>query len=635
MRNVALQAAWRYDHSILKHVSDALDWIAEKVAILFVALTIILAVILLFKLAVAALAFFVGATVAKFLVGVAVAYFLISQGIEAYKKRIEEGASPVGAFFGALGEVTGVLPVYRALTDSSLSIADRGVQLGFGVLSLFGTAMAAGRLFRAVKLRFPAKITDPRIPVAAEPPPPPQVVAQPKPEFTVRGFLSHKQPPEPAPVQSPATTSPSTGGYARPPGERVPITMEAPQAGVQPKPEFTVRGFLSHKAPPEPAPVQSPATTSPSTGGYARPPGERVPITQEAPPPKVAGPQPTAPREVPSPAPNLQGAQGARASGSVSTGSPRGSQPVRGKSEGATQQAEVASKPTVNAEVVKPPAAVTRAPAVPPRRPGIVNRTLQKLYLSLRMAFDEVLPSHSDIAGGRIGKTPSRPGLSPKAPVEGRPVIIDPANAPTPPAISPAPRTGAVANAPKPSPTAVAITEAPKPATSTLGVAATPRAAPAADMPIAVPPVPAPTTEAAQTETSVPQSATESVAAPTATPTTADAPAPAPNPDQGQVQVLANPSKRVFHLPGSYWYRRGVKNAVLMTRADAEAQGFRVAGSPRTPPPSGVYSVERRADGVQIKGWIGERADRAGYEQELPSAAQYGLSQIVGLAAGA
>ncbi|HEX5005757.1 MAG TPA: hypothetical protein VFV70_01515 [Hyphomonadaceae bacterium] len=524
MGNVVRQAAWRYDHSILKHVSDALDWIAEKVAILFVAITIILAVIVLFKLAVGALAFFVGATVAKFIVSIGVAYLLISQGVTEYKKRIDEGASPVGAFFGALGEVTGVLPVYRALTDSSLSITDRGVQLGFGALALFGTAMAAGKLFKAIRMRFPARLTDPRISAVAEPlPPPSQIVVQPKPEFTVRGFMSHKAPPEPTPLQSPATTSPSTGGYARASGERVPIAPETPPkpeftvrgflshkappeptplqspattspstggsgrvAGERvpitpeapPKPEFTVRGFLSHKPPPEPAPLQSPATTSPSTGGYARLPGERVPIAPKAPPAKVAGSQPNAPREVPSPTTNVQGAQGTRAGGSVSTSSPRGSQPVKGKAEVATQQAEAPTTSAANVEAVKPSSPVARASSTPPRRTWFGNRALRNLYLSVRMAINDVIPSHSDIAGGRIGKTPSA-SVVPKAPVEGRPVIIDPANAPTPRVAEPAPGSAAVTTAPKPAPRATTISEAAKPPPSTAEVPATPRTDPA------------------------------------------------------------------------------------------------------------------------------------------------------------
>ena len=45
-------------------------------------------------------------------------------------------------------------------------------------------------------------------------------------------------------------------------------------------------------------------------------------------------------------------------------------------------------------------------------------------------------------------------------------------------------------------------------------------------------------------------------------------------------------------------------------------------------PPSGVYSVARRDDGVEIRAWIGERAPRAGFERELPSAAQYALDEI-------
>jgi hypothetical protein len=98
--------------------------------------------------------------------------------------------------------------------------------------------------------------------------------------------------------------------------------------------------------------------------------------------------------------------------------------------------------------------------------------------------------------------------------------------------------------------------------------------------------------------------------------------------DPNAIQVYVNLDSRVFHLPGSRWYRIGVRNGAYMTRADAEARGYQQAGTPQAAPPSGVYSVERQDEGIVIRAWIGQRAARAGFERELPSAAEYALATI-------
>ena len=71
-----------------------------------------------------------------------------------------------------------------------------------------------------------------------------------------------------------------------------------------------------------------------------------------------------------------------------------------------------------------------------------------------------------------------------------------------------------------------------------------------------------------------------------------------------------------------------------MTLADAQTRGYTQAGTAMAPtPPTGVYSVTRPTEGdprVVIRAWIGARQARAGIEQEMRSAAEYGIRQLAG-----
>jgi len=244
-----------------------------------------------------------------------------------------------------------------------------------------------------------------------------------------------------------------------------------------------------------------------------------------------------------------------------------------------------------------------RPAIVPPRRPNLFNRTAQKLYLALGMTLDDVLPGHRDIAGGRIGNKPVA-ALVEKVPGATR-----------------APSTATVATAetraPVTAPNTMVEVRAPAPPTG-----GSPNVS-SVQAPVPVP-VPATTIGAAHTLANVTTPPTAEADTPAVAPVPASATTTATAPDQ----VYANLDSGVFHLPGSHLFKKGVRNGAFMTRAEAEQRNFREAGSPRVTPPSGVYSVKRLKDGVEILAWIGERAARAGHERELPSAAQYALVEL-------
>ncbi|HRI15067.1 MAG TPA: DUF4157 domain-containing protein [Verrucomicrobiota bacterium] len=268
---------------------------------------------------------------------------------------------------------------------------------------------------------------------------------------------------------------------------------------------------------------------------------------------------------------------------------------------------------------IQPGKNIKPAVIAPPRGPGFLNRNLQKLYLAFGMAVDDLMPEHRNIAGGSIGKRPVA------AVVEKVPATVKapatPTTTATPRTQAPAPIGATAGEIPKPVATTTVPSTPPKPPTSSTptGRAQTPVA------PVAVSPAPVTAVSTAHTAATVTQSTPTTVTpAPGATATTAT-----PTAVPMDREVLVNLASGIFHPAGSHWYRTGVANGEYMSRALALARGYREVGSPAVAPPSGVYGVERRKDGVEIKAWIGAvRADRAGYERELPSAAQYALQQI-------
>ncbi|HSF43576.1 MAG TPA: DUF4157 domain-containing protein [Thermoanaerobaculia bacterium] len=105
-------------------------------------------------------------------------------------------------------------------------------------------------------------------------------------------------------------------------------------------------------------------------------------------------------------------------------------------------------------------------------------------------------------------------------------------------------------------------------------------------------------------------------------------PAPAATPSASNL-VWVNPRSGVFHPPGSRWYGK-TPGGMYMTETQALAAGHRAAGQL---PPSGVYAVERPAQGAQrivIRSRLGPSQARRGYERQMASAAEYGVQEIAG-----
>jgi hypothetical protein len=288
----------------------------------------------------------------------------------------------------------------------------------------------------------------------------------------------------------------------------------------------------------------------------------------------------------------------------------------------ATPMPEPVQKPLPTPGPMEPLAQTKASPPPTPARPpksSRIGRFVRSQVLAGAMRSAEAeLPMIG--AGGAVREAPAQVVQSPRpagvtppyvsalAPSESSFVFEVPTSATPTPVSSTPPATAT------PAPTTAPTVMTPSLASPT----AEPAVAPEAPTPAPVP-APAPTAASAPT-----------VAAPAATLTPTGVPSPT-------TQVWVNtpggvyPARGVgvYHLPGSRWYGRTAKGG-YMTLADALAAGYRQAGSARTAPPSGVYSVERHGDGVEIRAWIGPSAARAGLEREMHTAAEYAIAQIAG-----
>ncbi|NVO10576.1 MAG: AHH domain-containing protein [Bacteroidales bacterium] len=144
MTDAASDAAWRYDHSILAAIGDVLSFIGGLVLGILMIVVIVVVVIVAFKVIVAGLvAMGVSLIVAEIIVAVGGLVMLGVMAYSAYSARREQGESGWSAFFGALGDVTGITDIYRGITQPGLSPFDRGFFIGKGLATvatiIFGT----------------------------------------------------------------------------------------------------------------------------------------------------------------------------------------------------------------------------------------------------------------------------------------------------------------------------------------------------------------------------------------------------------------------------------------------------------------------------------------------------------------
>ena len=504
MHGAAREAAWRYDHPRLKYVVDAVEFALEFAAILFVAITVVFALILAFKAIlaglVAFLALFVGQMAATlilaFVGGAALGYF----GARAYEERVAKGQSGGAAFLGAVADISGLTAIRSGLTDDSLTIAERGMRIGVGLFSVL--ALGGARLLRAIKIRLPSRFTDPRgaaPPLPAKPAPPPGMpTPAPVPSVTpAKGPISFELPNAPPPAPTPAIPPAPTPAIAPAKG---PIGFDLPTA-----------------APRAPVPIDVPPPLSPRVTGFVR--------KIETPPPRGPAPQePPVMRQMP-PArmmPSSSSGQGVVGSVRPAATGQRFGQPTKamaGKGSHEAPKAASAAEPGVvqppkRPSVAKqppsgggaPPAKPTEhpdpwpkqqgtrpKPAEPqrlaeragPKSKGRVRKIFREGYLAalMRGAPPDVLPSIG--AGGTpavVARAPARvtadpatkpdlPSVTRTAPVAPAParVAVDPA---TMPDLPPVARTTPVAPAPAPARSTPAVAEAPALAPAAAGATA-------------------------------------------------------------------------------------------------------------------------------------------------------------------
>jgi hypothetical protein len=153
MHHAARQAAWRYDHPIMRRVVSGVEIFLGVVG-----------AILAFAGLVLALPFIVGEAAALVITAIVAAIIGFSMGYfgaKAYDERRKAGADRLPALLGAIGDVTGINDVRRALTDQKMSDFDRGFVLGNFLLGVFGVAQGASRFLRVIKVRLPKKFTNP------------------------------------------------------------------------------------------------------------------------------------------------------------------------------------------------------------------------------------------------------------------------------------------------------------------------------------------------------------------------------------------------------------------------------------------------------------------------------------------
>ncbi len=350
MHNAARQAAWRYDHPILKHVVTAVEVVMGFALIVGALIALAVGLPILVGAAVAAVIFAVIAVIGGFFIG----YF----GAKAYYERRTTGASRVSALFSALAEVTGINDVHRAFTDPKMAPFDRGMAWGGFWLNLLGLGSGASRFVRVIKVRLPKKFTNPfRLRRSMLPTMAPEAPAVPKLPVTPSRPVHGLQPPsksvEPlVSVEAPVTPGRPVRGF-QPPSKAVeplvsveaPVTPSRPVRGFQP-PSKSVEPLVSVEAPVTPGrpvhgfqppskaveplmSVEAPVTPGRPVHGF-QPPSKSVEplVSVEAPVTPTVMAEMPAPRDLSSAPPSQGGAQGARATAEPPhTSSVKGSTP--------------------------------------------------------------------------------------------------------------------------------------------------------------------------------------------------------------------------------------------------------------------------------------------------------------------
>jgi hypothetical protein len=354
MHKAARQAAWNYDHPVLKHVVAGIEVLAGFAAAILVVVALVFGLPVLLGEALAAAVLVVIGLIGAFFVG----YF----GAKAYYERRAKGADWLPALLGAAADVTGINDVRRAFTDPKMSPFERGLAWGGFWANLFGFAEGASRFLGAIKVRLPKKFTNPfrlgrstvptaaleevHLPAVPETPALPETPKidyqlpqqeTPKPEITTTPAGSESKqivsvpPPEQAPKPE-ITTTPagSEQTVSAPPPEQAPKpeittapagpeskqTVPAPPPEQTPKPEITTPPAVPEpkQIVPEPPPRQAPKPEPPAgRSDPSAPTGSPSPVISEAPPageipsPQQSGAEVTGPPETATP-PTSEGA---------------------------------------------------------------------------------------------------------------------------------------------------------------------------------------------------------------------------------------------------------------------------------------------------------------------------------------
>jgi len=286
MHNAARQAAWRYDHDILKHVVDLVEVVLGFVLIVAILIAVAVTLVLVF-----------GELIAAMIIGFAIGYF----GAQAYEARRAKNESSFSALLGAIGDVTGFSEAKRAFTDPKMKPFDRGMAWGGFWLGLVGGTQGAAKFLKVIKVRFPKAFTNPfrlrrpKIPAASEasgphvlpeahvipetpkidlvphePVPAPEVPGAGAPRTAEKiGFKPAQETPSVA--ETPGTTAPRTPekiGFK--PAQETPSVAETPGTGAPRKPDRI--GFkLPHEKPPAPETPGATGTPKPKRAGFELP----------------------------------------------------------------------------------------------------------------------------------------------------------------------------------------------------------------------------------------------------------------------------------------------------------------------------------------------------------------------------
>jgi len=425
MNNAARQAAWRYDHDILKHVVDLVEVVLGFVFIVAVLIAVVVGLVFAF-----------GEILAAMFIGFMIGYFGAKAYYERREKEGEEGFS-LSALIGAIGDITGFTEAKRAFTDPKMKPFDRGMAWGGFWLGLVGGAQSAGKFLKFIKLKMPKAFTNPfrmerpGLPMAGEGPglhlgpEAPVLPEAPKIEVNVPNEAGITP-------ESPGASAPRRIGF-RPPGETAPVG-EVPGAGAPSTPREI--GFRP-EGKPAPAP-EATGTGAPREIGFK--------LAQEnAPAPETSGAGGVKqPRQIGFELPHQQRIAPEATPG----GKPQG-EVISPRLHHRNTAPETPSGPGkrrigfVSSEEAAAP--VSRAPA--PESPGMAGESLGGVIADMPRARE--MPGGGEMPTGQqsVGRPVSATaGETPRAPNEG-PVTGTAVSTVKPEAQAPAPREAKLSSA--------------------------------------------------------------------------------------------------------------------------------------------------------------------------------------------